>query len=261
MTLLHVDDKQSERELFTALLENYGYEILSATNGWEALDILKDHHVDIIISDILMPEMDGYLLCETVKKDQKLKSKPFIFSSATFTSKQDEQLCYDLGMDCYIRKDSDMDQYFKDLMNAITRVTAAGYVVQKIKSTNKSILKTYNQRVINKLETKLTLLELEQRKIAQLEDLIKEKNEEIIHLQKTNLLGILAGGIAHDFNNMLSIILGATQLISEKDETDPEELVELIMDACYRAKNLTKQILLFSRKEKTEKTVLLRFQL
>jgi len=79
ITILMVDDTSSERDLFLALFESYKYNILTANNGYQALEVLKDNHVDIIISDILMPEMDGYRLCEIVKHDSNLKKIVFIY--------------------------------------------------------------------------------------------------------------------------------------------------------------------------------------
>ncbi len=85
---------------------------------------------------------------------------------------------------------------------------------------------------------------------------VKKLQEQLNHAQKLDAVGQLAGGIAHDFNNMLGGILGTAELILLKDmnKTETEKYLNMITDAAERASELTKKLLIFSRKGKIEST-------
>src|SRR3989304_3545476 len=97
MTILIVDDGRTNLLLLREQLESGGYAVLEALNGLEALEVLGEKSVDVIISDILMPTMDGYKLCYEVQKDHRLRNIPFIFYTATYTSPGDEKFALELG--------------------------------------------------------------------------------------------------------------------------------------------------------------------
>lgn len=73
LKILIVEDSPTQAELLKYLLEKHGYHISTAHNGMEALDLIKEQKPMIVISDIIMPEMDGYQLCEHIKKDENLR--------------------------------------------------------------------------------------------------------------------------------------------------------------------------------------------
>ncbi len=97
MKMFIVDDKEENLYMLEALLKGSGYEVASAMNGVEALEKLKEDSFDMIISDILMPQMDGYQLCRKCKKDDTLKKIPFVFYTATYTEKKEEEFGLSLG--------------------------------------------------------------------------------------------------------------------------------------------------------------------
>ena len=107
MKILVVEDTEDSRVLLVDQLEVNGYEVESAVNGVEALEKLQASPPEIIISDILMPEMDGFDLCRKVKKDPKLKTIPFIFYTATYTEPSDQNLALSMGATRFIIKPED----------------------------------------------------------------------------------------------------------------------------------------------------------
>ena len=104
MTILIVDDFPPNRSLLKAVVEHGGFEVLEAADGLEALRLIESQSVDAIISDILMPKMDGYRLCTEVRRRERLDAVPFLFYTSTYTSPSDEALALTLGADKFIRK-------------------------------------------------------------------------------------------------------------------------------------------------------------
>ncbi len=88
--ILIVDDVAENRYILEKLLEGHQMSVVSAQNGQAALDKAYVDPPDLIISDILMPVMDGYTLCKIWKSDDRLKHIPFIFYTATYTDPKDE---------------------------------------------------------------------------------------------------------------------------------------------------------------------------
>jgi len=78
LDILIVEDSPTQAEELRFILERKGFKVSLATNGKEALDFLKNHIPDIVMSDIVMPEMDGYELCKHIRADEKLKEVPVI---------------------------------------------------------------------------------------------------------------------------------------------------------------------------------------
>src|SRR5438132_12482821 len=81
--ILIADDNATNRKLLRVLLQSAGYETAEATDGMEALEVLGRENVDLIVSDILMPNMDGYRLCHAVRHSDRFKELPFIVHSST----------------------------------------------------------------------------------------------------------------------------------------------------------------------------------
>ena len=156
MKILIVDDDRSNLMMLAALLTTSGYAVSQADNGETALKILREEKVDLIISDILMPVMDGYCLCRECKKDEKLRNIPLIFCSGTYTSEKDEKLAVKFGAEAFIPKP------FKsqDLLNTINRVMeniGNGRInTSEIQNDEeKGVYQLYSERLIKKLEEKM----------------------------------------------------------------------------------------------------------
>ncbi|MFZ4437775.1 MAG: response regulator [Syntrophales bacterium] len=102
--ILIVEDFQRERDFLETLLIKNDYKVVSARDGIEALEKLQLAAFDLIISDVLMPRMDGFQLCREVKTDEKLKAIPFIFYTAQYTEVEDEEMLRSLGAALYLVK-------------------------------------------------------------------------------------------------------------------------------------------------------------
>ena len=95
--VLIVEDHEDNRNLLKLLLEANGYRVTIAGDGLEALAAARRDRPDAIVSDALMPNMDGFALCRHWMQDAGLRAIPFIFYSATYVRPEDEQFAMALG--------------------------------------------------------------------------------------------------------------------------------------------------------------------
>lgn len=107
MKILVVDDDDNSRTMLVALLEGSGYSVEKASDGEEAWEMLAESIPELIITDILMPRMDGFSLCRKVKGDPRFKKTPLIFYTATYISNEDEKLALAMGGALFIVKPQD----------------------------------------------------------------------------------------------------------------------------------------------------------
>lgn len=102
--ILVVDDDKLEREAYRALLEKYGFHIKEAANGAEGLVLANEFKPDLILTDNVMPVMDGFTLCKIIRQTTELARTPVIIISANKVEEEDAVLGYNLGVDDYIIK-------------------------------------------------------------------------------------------------------------------------------------------------------------
>ena len=125
------------------LLKSNGYEVEQASNGIEALEIARKNPPEMVISDILMPGMDGFSLCRAWKADEQLKNIPFIYYTATYTDPKDEKFAMSLGAEKFIVKPMEPDAFLAIIKEIIQshRIKSACY-----KTRNNGNRKKYSSR-------------------------------------------------------------------------------------------------------------------
>jgi|GEM_PF-1843074 len=121
--IIIIDDETSFINIFSAVLVKAGFEVKGFSNPKEALVKMVEEKPDLILLDVAMPEMDGFMVFESLKKDFKDKMPKVIFLTnlgETISGVSiDEQYAKDLGAQGYIRKTDDLDkivQKVKDLL-------------------------------------------------------------------------------------------------------------------------------------------------
>ncbi|MEE9258111.1 MAG: response regulator [Nitrospinaceae bacterium] len=115
--ILIVEDCEDQALLLQNFLSNWGYRVQLSPNGKDALQLLEKYKPDLIISDIMMPEMDGFELCRAVKEDPSLSDLPVILITASW-EKKDFFQGLDSGADYYFTKPCDKD-YLKSKLDEI----------------------------------------------------------------------------------------------------------------------------------------------
>ena len=104
--ILVVEDSPTQAVQLCYLLEKHGYTVTVASDGLQALDAIYARKPDLVISDVLMPQMDGYQLCKAIKTDEQLRDIPVLLVTA-LTSPQDVIKGLECGADSFIRKPYD----------------------------------------------------------------------------------------------------------------------------------------------------------
>lgn len=102
--IMIVDDNEQHLNLLRMLLETYDFEVTSARNGAEALEQARQDPPELIVTDILMPVMDGFSLCRRWKSDDQMKEIPLIFYTGTFIDPEDKKYALNLGAERFIVK-------------------------------------------------------------------------------------------------------------------------------------------------------------
>jgi two-component system cell cycle response regulator DivK len=102
-TVLIVEDNELNMKLFRDLLDAHGYATLETRSGLDALRIARDHHPDLILMDIQLPEVSGLEVTKWIKEDDELRHIPIVAVTA-FAMKGDEQRIKDGGCQAYISK-------------------------------------------------------------------------------------------------------------------------------------------------------------
>ncbi|HPI25997.1 MAG TPA: response regulator [Candidatus Cloacimonadota bacterium] len=218
MKILIVDDQSENLYLMQSLLESQGHEVFSALNGQIALEMMNRSAMDLVISDILMPVMDGFSFCREVRKNAVYSHIPFIIYTATYTGEQDEDLARRIGADGFIVKPCEPEEFLSRIKVIVENKQKSDHSATPAGTTEHEILKLYNERLVRKLEQKMLELEkeIEAREKA-LEAL--QRNEEL--LKSTQALGKM-GGWEYDVSSGKLFWTDELYLLHDIDPADPE---------------------------------------
>lgn len=173
--VLVVEDNPDNRRLLSIYLEREGYEVLEACDGVEGWSTALTEPLDLIISDIHMPRMDGYALCQRLKGDPRTEQIPVILTTAVHTSPQDTLEGLDRGANDFLRRPFRQSELLarvrtqlriKELQDSLVRAervaTIGRMVATMAHEVNNPLL-----AILGHVE--VTLRELEQDKIAESE--------------------------------------------------------------------------------------------
>jgi len=119
--VLIVDDEQSFLTLLESRLLAAGYDVLKATNGMEAIAVVKQTAPDLIVMDWMMPKMDGVKACALLKADKRFRKIPLIMTTAV-ADKSELDLCSQVGADVSCNKPLDINELLHKVSELINRV-------------------------------------------------------------------------------------------------------------------------------------------
>lgn len=222
---LIVDDHPGNLYLLRMLLQGHGFEVDEALHGGQALERARLNPPDLVISDLLMPEMDGYTLLRHWKADDRLRAVPFVVYTATYTDPGDEALALQMGADAFLIKPTEPQALMQCIQEVLERASRGGQVMHTLTGTDQDTLKLYNEVLVKKLEKRSQ--QLEQRVAALTESeariqklnrryaVLSETNQAIVHIDQRGLLfetvcriAVARGGFTLAWIGMIDISSG-----------------------------------------------------
>src|SRR6267378_1973540 len=261
MNVLVVDDHPVNRKLLRVQLQAEGHDVVEAANGVEALQTIERERVDAVISDILMPDMDGFRLCHEIRNSEKVGALPFILYTSTYDSPADRKLAQSVGADDYIIKPAAVPVILKALHDAALRT-------REIPQQGETyVLKQYSEALVRKLSEKNSELQgaLDSLQIAH-DEILKLNREldarvqqrtaelEIANRKLTTAneeLEAFSSSVSHDLRAPLRHIDGYAailgELVGEKLDEEGQLALSRISDAAKQMRQLINDLLAFSR--------------
>jgi len=213
-TILIVDDYKSNRALINGYLTGNGYDFLMAAGGREALAMLESETVDLILLDIMMPDINGIGVLKRLKANARLRDVPVIMVTAMEEEKS-LPACLELGANDYVTKPVKASVLKARVASQLTR-----------------------QRAMDERHRDLTLR-------------VDEKSCALQQARKMEAIGTLTGGIAHQFNNMLAGMAGNLYLARLHSRNLPAVVHNLdnMETISIRAADMIQQLLIFASKD------------
>lgn len=230
--ILLVDDQPDNLRLLSTLLSERGYEPRGVINGQMAIKAAKSSQPDLILLDIIMPQIDGYEICEQLKADHKTREIPVIFISAKDET-IDKVRAFALGAVDYITKPFHVDEVLARIENHL------------------SLRKLQKQ-----LKAQNALLQQEITIRQQAEQALQKANKELA--QSNAELEQFAYVTSHDLQAPLATIASYAQLLQQRYEskldTQANKYIQHIVNGCLRMQNLIEDLLEYSRVSRNQKS-------
>jgi len=252
MKVLVVEDCRSDRKIIRFNFEWHGWQVVEAANGRQGLEAAASEKPDLILSDCLMPVMDGFQFLHELKKLTDLRDIPFIFYSAVYTGSKEAELACSLGASAFLEKPKSPDQLWDEVGRVLAMEDPVGRPVAKA-WPEEEFLRSYSQLVAGKLEEKV-------RELAEVNESLLRLNGELelrvvertAQLESTNHeLEMLAYSVSHDLRAPLRHIDGFSQALAEecagKLNSTGKEYLERIRKSSRRMLEMIDAILELSR--------------
>ncbi|WP_224981805.1 hybrid sensor histidine kinase/response regulator [Geomonas agri] len=253
MKVLVVDDSRNDRKVIRYNFEWHGCHVVEAANGKQGLEVAAAEAPDLIISDCLMPVMDGFRFLHELQKFEDLRKIPFIFYSAIYTGSREAELAAALGATAFLEKPMRPDE----LWDAVGRLLAAELASERDAQSHamheEEFLRDYSQVVATRLEEKVRELTEENESLLRLNgELERRVVERTSQLESANRdLEMFSYSVSHDLRAPLRHLEGFSQALTEeyaaKLNTIGNDYLERIRRSSRRMADMLDAILELSR--------------
>ncbi len=191
MKILIAEDNPVSRRLLEKILEKDGHEVLSAEDGLKAFELFQKNKVSMVISDWMMPRMDGLALCRKIRSSAK-ENYTYIIVLTAKDQKQDLIEILNEGADDYLTKPFDRDELR-------ARLTTGGRIIHLQK----------------KLQEAVSQIQAKNEKLEDALQKVKQTQAQILQSEKMSSIGQLAAGVAHEINNPIGFVSSNMRTLSD----------------------------------------------
>jgi two-component system sensor histidine kinase/response regulator len=224
--ILIVDDNPHNLQVLGKLLQEKNYKIEFATNGRSALEWIESQQFDLILLDINMPEMDGFEVCQTIRKNDKLNKIPVIFLSAD-SDRESILKGFELGAQDYIAKPFDS----RELIVRVKTHLSLKNSLEKLETVNKYLEEKVKERTLQ---------------LSKANEDLESMNMKMMELDnaKSDFLSL----ISHEIRTPLNGILLPLEMLKDPVTADEsKELVEILDASVKRLEKFSLNALLITR--------------
>ena len=240
MKVLVVDDNKKDRLHISKIVLTHGFDVSEAGNGYDALEKVERESPDIIISNIIMPEMDGFMLIRKIKGNEKTKDIPFIFYTKCFVCDEDRKLGFSLGAARFIMKALKPEGLLYEIDSVLKEHKAGKLKSAGHEITEKEYLQKYSAQLSLKLESRVRMLEQEIEKRKKIEAELRN-SEKLLILAKDEAQR--ASGVksdflmkmSHELRTPLNSVLGFSQILKMKHQGELNENQEKYVDNIFHS--------------------------
>jgi CheY-like chemotaxis protein len=174
--ILVVEDVPNILELLDVTLRFKGYPVTTASNGEEALETIPNDKPALVITDIMMPKMDGYTLAFNLRRNEETSDIPIIFLSATYVTPEDKEFAMSLGAAKFLEKPVDTEDFLLTVAEVLTNNRRS----PSPPMDKKQFLKGYQRRLEVKLGHKNSQIARNERLLKTLPESLRTSFEEML---------------------------------------------------------------------------------
>ena len=182
MKILIIDDDPSNRNLLREFFATEGYDVATASDGDEGLKKILSERPSLVITDVLMPGMDGFQLLRAIRRNEALKDLPVLFYTGSYLDEEDQKLAREIGVTRYLAKPMEPDRLITVVEEILgpqgPKAARAGLSPPLEEPT---FLKLYNERLVSKLKGKI--LESERARLS-LEHIMEGMGDGVVVITK-----------------------------------------------------------------------------
>jgi DNA-binding response OmpR family regulator len=209
--LLIVDDSPTQLLMLKNLLEKNGFYVERATDGEAALSCARKSKLDLIISDIFMPKMNGYELCQALKQDSHLRSIPVILLT-TMSASESIVKALNTGADYFVPKPYDENYLISKIRSILATKDVSGNLDHKetmevVVDGMQHTITASRQQILNLLLSTYDAVVQKNNELGETQKKLRETQDQLVESQRLAAIAEVVSTICHEINNPLTAIM------------------------------------------------------